>query len=179
MSDSSPHPADRPYGPFELVVVRRGTDATLYTIRFADREETEFDRFLSAEKIVRNHFFEALVSRLRLSVDRYGFRPEFFEHGKGYDDGVLGYLRTWEGKIPPPLTLRLYVARFSESVMIVGSGCVKNRGDRLEHSPDCAQPFYRLRNAYRRIMVSMELNEIILEPNDTEFFGRTQFENTR
>lgn len=104
----------------ELVLLNEGAVCTIYSIRFSNEDDSEYEKFYN--KFIENaHLNIDLLSIVRLidkiadngALERY-FRPE----GKMQDSVVA--LPTLKSK------LRLYCLRLSEGILIVGNGGVKN-----------------------------------------------------
>ena len=104
----------------ELVLVNDTDKCTIYTIRFSEESETEYERFYS--KFIEDTQLNQDLLRIVQLVDKIAdegalerfFRPE----GKMRDSVVaLPVLRS---------KLRLYCLRLSDRILILGNGGIKN-----------------------------------------------------
>ena len=162
------------YGPFELIHEDTARKGALYTIRFDDREESEFHRFLNNSSFQNEAHYNPLLSFLDDMLERFGFQERFFKH-RGYPD-ALGYLKKMDSKSDDYPTLRLYVIRWSESLLIVGSGCIKRGGGPLANYPGCSDAFNRLEYANRCIELGRKDGDMWVDPMHSQFCGTLHFE---
>ena len=102
---------------FKIELYQSGKKASLYTVRLAGESETEFDKFLSDPEITSNPEFDAFLSRINDILNKYGCQKRFFKLKESKLTDAVAAL--WRGKI------RLYCCRYSDIIIIVGSGGIK------------------------------------------------------
>ena len=104
----------------KLELVEQSEAVRLYSIRFIDKDLTEFERFLHEfrENAELNKDFQRIVYAISKILDNGAFERYFRPEGK-YSDGVCAV------PIESGL-LRLYCLRISDQILIVGNGGVKN-----------------------------------------------------
>ena len=104
----------------KLELVEQSEAVSLYSIRFIDKDLTEFERFLHEfrENAELNKDFQRIVYAISKILDNGAFERYFRPEGK-YSDGVCAV------PIESGL-LRLYCLRISDQILIVGNGGVKN-----------------------------------------------------
>lgn len=145
----------------ELLLVKEGDKATIYTIHFLSEGESEFENFYN--KFIADAEYSEDLNRIVTfiakiagngALERY-FRPE----GK-YNDNVCA-LPVVKSK------LRLYCLRLSDRILILGNGGVKktktyNEDKSLEGYVITLQKFERLLREEQRLgTVEITYKEII------------------
>ncbi|MFO7890229.1 MAG: hypothetical protein R6V04_07800 [bacterium] len=102
---------------FKIELYEKGSRATLYTVRLEGESITEFEKFLSNPEIKTNPEFEPLVYGLDDILNKYGCQERFFKLKESrFNDSVVAL---WRGNI------RLYCCRYSNIILILGSGGIK------------------------------------------------------
>ncbi len=173
---SPDHPSIPHYEPFRLVEVRVGRRGGLWTVQFGRDESTrsDFDRFLTDAKIQEHRHFIPLSLLLDDMVENTGYQPEDFKHD-GYLDDVTGYVRPPEHR--HNLELRLYCARLSRQLLIVGAGCIKRGGGRAEFHRNCNGPLKRMEHVYLRVKESIDAGQTGYTDKGRRFAGKIYFED--
>ena len=133
----------------ELILLREGSECTLYSIQFTSEDESEYERFYNKFKDDATLNMDLL--RIVQIVDRIA------------DEGALERLFRYEGKMNdsvvalPVLSskLRLYCLRLSKGILVLGNGGVKNsktyqEDDSLRGYVITLQKFEKLLNDSRR-----------------------------
>ena len=103
---------------FELILVEKGKESTLYTVKFDDSDITEFDKFLSDIEIQNSAGFKSILKKIELIKDKYGSQEHFFEYDGSFSDDVCKLKRK---------KLRLYCCRYSNIILILGGGGIKEK----------------------------------------------------
>lgn len=102
---------------FNLKLNQTGKKASLYTINIRGEDQTEFDKFLSNSEITSNPDFQELIVRIDEIINKYGCQERFFKLKESkLTDAVVAL---WRGQI------RLYCCRYSNIIIIAGSGGLK------------------------------------------------------
>ena len=102
---------------FKIEFYQPGKKATIYTIRLKGEEQTEFDKFLSDPSVTSDPEFHALLIRINDIADKYGCQDRFFKLKESKSTDAVAAL--WRGSI------RLYCCRYSNIIIILGSGGTK------------------------------------------------------
>lgn len=102
---------------YKIELYQTGKKASLYTIRLSGESETEFDKFLADSEITSDPEFEAFLSYIHDILNKYGCQKRFFKLKESKNEDAVAAL--WRGKI------RLYCCRYSDIIIIVGSGGIK------------------------------------------------------
>ena len=104
---------------FNIIPFYEGKRANFYTIIIDGEDLPEGDKFLSNERVNKSSHFKKLKQVFFNLLNRFGARQQFFK-----DEGLAGdmvkafYVRRGN--------LRWYCLRWSEQMVIFGSGGVKN-----------------------------------------------------
>lgn len=113
---------------FEIVEVKLGSSASVYTILIDGQSTTELDSFLEkVERYIREiedpekgealkEAFDFIVRRLNMTIPSKGARSHYFDYDGRADDAVE--------KIKQSL-LRLYCLRYGKLLIILGNGGIK------------------------------------------------------
>lgn len=151
------------FGPFRLIelVPMSGVNGKVYTIHYERSKMSEFERFVSDPKMQSHKDFNETLQLIRTLAgkDGAGFSSRFFQHKGEYqkDSGgedVLGYAKAEKSRFR--FSLRLYVARLSKNVLILGGGCIKPGGGPLAKFRNCRYSYDRIRLAYEKIQESID-----------------------
>lgn len=102
---------------FKIELYKKGPKATLYTVRLKSESVNEFEKFLSNSEIKASSEFESLITRINDIINKYGCQENFFKFKESkFNDTVVAL---WRGNI------RLYCCRYSNIILILGSGGIK------------------------------------------------------
>ena len=102
---------------FKLVLLERGSKASLYSVIVEGETETEFDKFLADPEVSTHSKFGELLAQIDEIINRYGCQERFFKDESSYLDAVVAL---WKGD------LRLYCCRYGNLILITGSGGIKS-----------------------------------------------------
>ncbi len=99
------------------MLVEQGDGGTLYSLQFAGEKETELEKFLHSELLLKENGFLEIAQRLSNMTVSLGFKEHFFEVNEGLRTDSVAALK--KGR------LRLYCLRWSSTLVIVGTGGIK------------------------------------------------------
>jgi len=103
---------------FKIKLYQTGQRASLYTVHIKGEQESEFDKFLSDPNVTSNPEYQGLIAHIDEIIHKYGCQKRFFKLKESkLTDAVAALSR---GKI------RLYCCRYSNIILILGSGGIKN-----------------------------------------------------
>ena len=100
---------------YEIVEVKAGRCAKLYTIRSLDSNETEFDKFLEDPRVREDEHFNEFIARLNSITDRHGCIYSFFRDESTRDNQIVAFFHA-------DSNLRLYCLRMKQTLLILGCG---------------------------------------------------------
>ena len=103
---------------FRIELYQTGKKASLYTVKIEGEKESEFDNFLSDPEIISNPEFRALLVHIDEITNKYGCQERFFKLKESKLSDAVSAL--WRGQI------RLYCCRYSNIILILGSGGIKS-----------------------------------------------------
>ena len=99
-----------------------GTEASVYTIKDLNTNETLFDQFIKNNISSSTSEIKDIILRLRTIGNKTGAREHFFKHKEGIPgDGVCALYDI------PGSKLRLYCIRYGMNLIILGGGGVKSK----------------------------------------------------
>lgn len=105
---------------FQLVRIKVGRKAKIYSIQFDGEEEHEFQKFITNPEVIKHPDFQPLRKKLKELYDKRGLLNQFF---RPEDDKCLhpeiSRIDYGTGK------LRLYCIRWSDDLLILGGGGIK------------------------------------------------------
>lgn len=132
---------------FQLVRIKVGKKAKIYSIQYDGEDNHEFHKFLTNQEVLNHPDFEPLRKKIKELYDKRGlllqyFRPEdeLFTHSEicRIDYGV--------GR------LRLYCIRWNDNLLILGGGGVKSSDIRFwQESPELSNEARKIADVYHRL----------------------------
>lgn len=153
---------------FEIVELKdfSGPQASIYSIRVNDENETLFEKFLNENKdTFENEVFD-ILQRLDLIGYEHGVRRRYFKENEGGLGDLICALYD-----NPAANLRLYCIRMGSAVIIIGGGGHKPKTIRaLQEDAKLTQENYLLREVSKLLGVKMKEGEIYWI-NDYELGG--------
>ncbi len=146
-----------------------GNKASFYTIKYDNKELSLFEEFIALHQNSLKDEIKSILKRLRTIGTKTGAREHYFKKWEGQPgDGVAALYDT------PNKRLRLYCIRFSNSIVILGSGGEKNvralQDDKTLHTAN-----YFLRQLSAEMTTRIKENEIRYINNYFDFSGNLEF----
>lgn len=147
---------------FIIELVSKGKRTTLYTIRISNETKTEFEKFIDNKDVKNHRNFGSLVQRIKDVEERHGFRDYWFR----YESDPV-YALFWE-------KLRLYCLRWSQTIIILGNGGIKETRTYQEnpHLNDCVE---KLLYVSERLEKRIREREITINYDESLFEGDLNF----
>jgi hypothetical protein len=153
---------------FEIVELEdfSGPQASIYSIRVNNEDETLFEKFLNENKdTFENEVFD-ILQRLDLIGYEHGARRRYFKENEGNLGDLICALYD-----NPVANLRLYCIRMGSAVIILGGGGYKPKTIRaLQEDAKLTQENYLLREISKLLGAKMKEGEIYWI-NDYELGG--------
>ena len=148
-----------------------GVEAKIYSIYLPEHSETLFDIFIKENINSFKSELKDIFNRLSGIGKHTGARESFFKLFEGKPgDGVCALYDL------PEKALRLYCIRYGSLILILGGGGPKSKKIKaLQDDNKLTQENYFLRQVAKEIREKMELGEIEISKDGTEFLGNLEF----
>ena len=149
---------------FELLCIEQGSEGSLYTVKFDDRSEDEYERFTGFASGETKGSYLWIEARLDDMLHRFGFGEHFFKTEK-YPKRFGTLSRN---------TLRVYCHRFDDMLLVIAASGLK-RGPKIADSPVLHAEFERAWYVVRRIEHRINVDRT-LRVVGSEFSGDPVFQ---
>lgn len=145
-----------------------GKKAKIYTVRIDDNELTLFEEFLATNEELYNTEITNILDRLKV-IGKRGAFDSFFKLNEGKPgDGLVALFEV------PTKKFRLYLIKYSESYIILGSGGVKNVRT-WQDDLVLNQENKRLQHISKRITERMKEGELTWSDSEFSLIGNFNF----
>ncbi len=141
----------------------------IYSFRFEDSSQTEFEKFMlkyknAKDKLIKDDFNRIIKAIDKISTSEEGAVERLFRtNERKMSDSVVAIpLDTLRRRNHD--TLRLYCVRLSDRILIIGNGATK-RGS-YNSNPDIVKYTNDLANIERAIKYFVRKNKIVLDYNE-------------
>ena len=159
---------------FEIVELEdfSGPQATIYSVKVNDDEDTLFEKFLAENKDRFESEIYDILERIDLIGFEHGARRRYFKENEGGLGDLVCALYD-----NPNANLRLYCIRMGSAVIILGGGGHKPKTVRaLQEDPKLTHENYLLRDISKQLGLKMKEGEIFWI-NDYELGGNLIIDN--